>query len=84
MTKKNYSNYAWVEDLRKEELVRRVLEGQKIIHAAFDLQINYGNAKSIIRKVRLRSSLRPKTISRAPKRPRLRKIFRVEKCTSSS
>ena len=41
--------YVWVDPRRRDSLIRRVRRGETIIGAAKDLDINYGNAKCIIR-----------------------------------
>ena len=44
--------YEWVDHSRREELIKRVRQGESIVSAAKDLNINYGNAKCIIRTQR--------------------------------
>ena len=41
--------YVWVDPRRRDSLIRRVEQGEIITRAARDLDINYGNAKCIIR-----------------------------------
>lgn len=68
--------YDWVDNNRRYELIARVARGEKIIAVAKELDINYGNAKSIIsseRKYRLKTGP-----MRQRRRPRFQKLFVVE------
>ena len=71
--------YEWVDDHRRQELIRRVTAGSKIVDAARDLSINYGNAKGIMKNHRIKLLKHPGTIARECRKPKFHKIFRVER-----
>lgn len=73
------NNYNWVEPHRREELIRRMLAGEKLVDAALEVGINYGNAKCIMRTYRC-SSKNLYVRQRRQRTPRLLKLFAVEKC----
>ena len=71
--------YEWVDDHRRQELIRRVAAGSKIVDAARDLSINYGNAKGIMKNHRIKLLKHPGTIARERRKPKFHKVFRVER-----
>lgn len=72
--------YVWVDVRRKLQLIESVGEGEKIVHAAARLGINYGNAKCIISTHRKNSRKKGPHWRRRVRKPRLQKglIFENE------
>lgn len=68
--------YTWVDPPLKRELIRRVGLGEKITKVANSLSIAYSNAKMIVRRARLS---RAGTSSMIHRRPRLLRVFRVQR-----
>lgn len=69
--------YEWVDQARRQKLLDMVARGQKIISAAEELGIKYGNARCIVSSHR-RQLARPRSRTlRQRRQPRLQKIFFV-------
>ena len=75
--KKN--KYEWVDVERRRALIQRVKDGETIISASKALDINYGNAKCIVRTQRLASQKLKPGFADIPRCPRLCRLFVVEK-----